>query len=54
MLVLDAYKGHLTSEIKATVTYCSNSTDHVVIHEELPLVAGVTYPTIHRQPKVDI
>jgi hypothetical protein len=36
MLVLDAYKGHLTLEIEATVTCCLMDTDQVVIHDGLP------------------
>ena len=36
MLVLDAYKGHLTLEIEATVTCCSMGTDHFAIRDGLP------------------
>jgi hypothetical protein len=35
MLVLDAFKGHLTPEIKTAVTHCLMNTDLVVIPEGL-------------------
>ena len=35
MLILDAYKGHLTLETEATVTCCSVNTDHVAILDGL-------------------
>jgi hypothetical protein len=37
MLVLDAYKGHLRTEIETTVTCCSMDTNHVAIRDGLPL-----------------
>ena len=36
MLVLVAFKEHLTSEIEATVTCCLMDADHVAIHNGLP------------------
>jgi len=36
MLVLDAYKGHLTLEIEATFTCCLIDTGHVAIRDGLP------------------
>jgi hypothetical protein len=48
MLVLNAFKRHLTPEIKAAVTICSMSTELVVIHtgitSELQVVDVVNKP----------
>jgi hypothetical protein len=54
MLVLDAFKGHLTSGIKATITYSFNNKDLVLIPggitSKLQFVDS-SEQTIQRPPK---